>query len=426
VIGINKDNKMAVMNNPIDTQQQRDHERRALRLYRSQHLQAVRAEVREHWLATVKPGPAMSSCFEAAFEEVMFGAVVWALNQDPLYPRVITISRIPHRLGELEIPGSRWGIDNPDSVYRVIPVSGDERYLIRGRVATQRQVENYFTLWDADMKTVGLLSGKDLVVDADGNFTISVDNEPAGDRVNHIQSCASAKEFYIRDVIADWAGDRVNELRVERLGDPPTREPRLEQEDLALAAEYMKKWATNTTRWNNQALNKSANDFSFTIDRDTDGALRNQIYIMGHFHLPDPGRVLVLDVNMGGAEYFIAPITNYWGTTNNIVDRNGCLNMMQSRANADGTFTFVVSTADPGVHNWLDPDDMDTGILTLRWAEFASGEPGAELGVTSRLLPLDEFLATAHAEQRVSPAQRRAISQQRSNSYQWRIAEETS
>ena len=26
------------------------------------------------------------------------------------------------------IPGSRWGIDNPDTVYRVIPISGDERY----------------------------------------------------------------------------------------------------------------------------------------------------------------------------------------------------------------------------------------------------------------------------------------------------------
>jgi len=98
--------------------------------------------------------------------------------------------------------------------------------------------------------------------------------------------------------------------------------------------------------------------------------------------------------------------------------------MMQSQANADGTYTFVVSTVDPGVHNWLDPDDMDTGILTLRWAEFAADEPSADLGVTSRLLALDEFLATAPAEQRVSPAQRRALSQQRSDSYQWRIAEE--
>ncbi|MCX2981993.1 hypothetical protein EYC98_14110 [Halieaceae bacterium IMCC14734] len=415
---------MTVQNNPIDTRQQRDHERYALQLYRGQQLQQVRSEVREQWLAAVNPGAAMQSCFEAAFDEVMFGAVIWALNQDPLYPKVITISRIPHRLGNLDIPGSRWGIDNPDSVYRVIPVSGDERYLISGKVAEQRLVENYFTLWDPDMRTVGLLSGKDLVVDADGSFTISVDSEPAGDRVNHIQSCATAKEFYIRDVLADWSGDRVNELSVKRLGEVPSRGPRLAEEDLALAAEYMRKWATNTVRWNNQALDKPANDFIFTIDRDTDGALRNQIYIMGHFHLPDPGQVLVLDVNMGGAEYFIAPITNYWGTTNNIVERNGCLNMMQSRANADGTYTFVLSTVDPGVHNWLDPDDMDTGILTLRWAEFEADQANDELGVTSRLMPLDEFLATAPADQRVSPAQRLALSQQRSDSYQWRLTEE--
>ena len=29
------------------------------------------------------------------------------------------------------------------------------------------------------------------------------------------------------------------------------------------------------------------------------------------------------------------------------------------------------------VHNWLDPTDMPEGILTLRWAEFAGGTPGA-------------------------------------------------
>ncbi|MCZ6830705.1 MAG: hypothetical protein O7F73_14185 [Gammaproteobacteria bacterium] len=416
---------MPVANNPIDTAEQRQHELFALELYQGEGLQQVRAQVRDYWLELAQPSADMLSCFEAAFDEVMFGAVIWALNQDPLYPRVITISRIPHMLGDTAIPGSRWGIDNPDSVYRVIPISGEESYRITGRVAEKRLVENYFTLWDPEMKTVGLLSGKDLVVAADGSFSISVDVEPAGARVNHIQSCASAHEFYIRDVIFDWAEDRANELQVERLGPAPQRDPSSREQDIELASQYMHKWATNTHRWNNQAMRKPANDFSFTINRDTDGALRNQIYIMGNFKLPDPEHAIVLDVDMGGAEYFIAPITNVWGTTNEIVSRNGCLNTAQSRANPDGTYTFVLAMQDPGVPNWLDPTDMREGILTLRWAEFTGDRPGDTLGVRSRLVNLAEYLAAVPDADRISPQQREQLGRERAASYAWRIAQET-
>jgi hypothetical protein len=146
-------------------------------------------------------------------------------------------------------------------------------------------------------------------------------------------------------------------------------------------------FASNTQRYNRQAYDKLVNALEFTIDRDTDGALRNQVYILGHFDLEDD-ETLVIDVRLAGARYFIAPITNYWGTTNGIVDRTGCLNLSQSVRNADGTLTFVVSKHDPGVPNWLDPSGMREGILTLRWAEFEGGAPGPDLGASSRVVPL--------------------------------------
>ena len=419
---------MTFPNNPIDTHEQRQHEQLAVKLFNGAELHAKKADVRQYWLDEVKPSADMLSCFDAAFEEVMFGAVIWALNQDPLYPKAITISRVPHKLGDLEIPGSRWGIDNPDSVYRVIPISGEERYEISGRVNTlQRLVENYFTLWDPNMQTMGLLSGKDLVVDSEGRFTISVDAEPAGGRVNHIQSCPTAHEFYIRDVVFDWANDRVNELAVKRLGKEPARPPMSEAELTDLAAQYMQKWATNTTRWNNQALLKPANEFSFTIDRDSDGALRNQIYIMGHFKLASDDEVMLLEVDMGGAEYFIAPITNVWGTTNHIIDRNGCLNKHQAVANPNGSYTFVVSVKDPGVSNWLDPSDMREGILTLRWAEFENDLPQDTLGVKCKVVPMAELNQHLPVNTpTLTTAQRAEASQARVKSYAWRIAEEHS
>jgi hypothetical protein len=77
-----------------------------------------------------------------------------------LRPKVSCITRIGHPVSGRSIPGSRWGIDNPDSVYRVIPISGDQRYVITGRVGHHRMTENYFTLWDANMGTVAVLNGR--------------------------------------------------------------------------------------------------------------------------------------------------------------------------------------------------------------------------------------------------------------------------
>ena len=95
---------MRLANNPIDTAQQREHELLALELFNSPELERVRAQVRDYWLDLAQPSPEMRSCFAWAFEEVMFGAVTWALNQDPLYPKVITITRLPHEINGMAIP----------------------------------------------------------------------------------------------------------------------------------------------------------------------------------------------------------------------------------------------------------------------------------------------------------------------------------
>src|SRR5262249_6953667 len=103
----------------------------------------------------------------------------------------------------------------------VIPISGDERYEIRGRVGEHRMTENYFTLWDAQMGTIDVLNGRTMRVDSDGGFTITVDADPANGRPNHVQTSPAAHEFYIRDVLLDWGRDDPNYFDVQRLGGRP-------------------------------------------------------------------------------------------------------------------------------------------------------------------------------------------------------------
>jgi hypothetical protein len=415
---------MTELRNPIATEDQRVTELRALELAAHPVLVRTKAEVREWWLRANDPGPDMRACFEWAFEEVMFAAVVWSLNQDPLYPRVVTITRLPHRLEGRDVPGSRWGLDNPDSVYRVIPISGAQRYRIHGRVPERRLTENYFTLWDANMNTVDVLDGRKLVVGPDRRFAIDVDSEPANGRPNHVRSSPAAHEFYIRDVMLDWERDRANELSIERLGPPAARPPASEAQQLELAAAYMWKWVRSSDRWNAQSDGKAVNKLEYVIDRQTDGALRNQVYILGRFQLGSDDEALMVNVGLGGAEYFVCPVTNVWGTTNDIVNRTGSLNKAQSVPNADGSYTYVIAVRDPGVHNWVDTSGTREGILTLRWAEFPGGRPGPDLRADSRLLPLAQLRAHLPPETRwVTSEERRQQLARRAAGYAWRLLE---
>src|SRR5690349_1886363 len=207
---------------PVATPEQHAHELAALELIEHPTVRAAYRDVAETWLARAKASDAMRERFNAAYEEVMFSAAVWSSNQDPLRPKVTTITRLAHEVDGVRIPGTRWGIDNPDSVYRVIPISGEERYVIRGRVGEHRMTENYFTLWNAHMGTIDVVDGRRMEVASDGTYEITVDASEKNGRTNHIRSTPEAHEFYIRDVLLDWTLDQPNHITIERLGAAPT------------------------------------------------------------------------------------------------------------------------------------------------------------------------------------------------------------
>lgn len=375
---------------PVATPQQHAHELAALELIAHPIVTEAYRRVAGHWLGLAEPSEVMRECFDWAFREVMFSAAVWSSNQDPLRPKVTCITRLAHTVEGHEIPGSRWGIDNPDSIYRVIPISGDEQYRITGRVGTNRMTENYFTLWNDKMGTVDVLNGRTMDVASDGSFTITVDSSAADGRSNHVQSSPEAHEFYIRDVMADWGLDDPNHFTIERLGGEPTTPPRTVDEQAQLTADFMLHFADFTRRMSRGTYRMPANHFSLAWSADHTGALRNQVYVGGRFELADD-EVFVVTVSDGGAEYFTVPLSNIWGTTMDIVDRTASLNKAQSVANPDGTYTYVLSDSDPGVHNWIDTCGLNEGILTLRMAEFPAGGPREDLAASGEVVKLDRL-----------------------------------
>jgi hypothetical protein len=375
---------------PVASDEQHEHELDALRIWDHPLVAEGREVVRAEWLEKEQPEPVMRDCFDWAFEEVMFSAVIWSSNQDPLHPKVTCITRLEHEVDGLRIPGTRWGIDNPDTIYRVIPISGEERYQINGRVGAHRMTENYFTLWDDSMGTEALFNGHDLLTGDDGSFVITVDADPADGRPNHVQSTEKAHEFYIRDVMLDWASDDPNWLEIARLGPAPVRPPLSDDAQARRTVEYMHKFADFSLSLSKGMTMGRPNRFHLAHSADQGGALRNQVYVGGHFLLEDD-EAFVIDVNDGGARYFTVPISNVWGTTMGIMDRTGSLNKAQSEPNADGTWTYVISNIDPGVHNWVDPCGLTSGILTLRMAEFPDQRPTDGLSASGQVVKLADL-----------------------------------
>ena len=409
---------------PVATASQHEQELAALELMDHQTVKAAYRSVAEKWLGRARASEAMRERFDDAFAEVMFSAAVWSSNQDKLRPKVSCITRIGHPVAGRSIPGSRWGIDNPDSVYRVIPISGDERYEIHGRVGTNRMTENYFTLWDPNMGTVAVLNGRTMQVGDDGSFVITVDSDPAGGRPNHVQTTAEAHEFYIRDVLLNWDRDDPNHLSVHRLGAEPTTPPRTLDEQADATAAMMAYFADFTGKLSHGVYKMAPNNFNLAWSADRVGAMRNQVYVMGRFEL-DPGEAFVVDVSDGGAEYFTVPLSNIWGTTLDIVDRTGSLNKAQSVPNDDGTYTYVISPADPGVVNWIDSDGLREGILTLRMAEFGGDGPTEDLGARGRVVKLDDLEKEVPSLRRVSTSERAAELAGRRKAYLRRLPEGT-
>lgn len=409
---------------PVATAAQHEQELAALDLLDHPTVRAAYRTVAETWLGRARASDAMRARFDDAFAEVMFSAAVWSSNQDTSRPKVSCITRLAHPVEGRAVPGSRWGIDNPDSVYRVIPISGDERYEIRGRVGANRMTENYFTLWDANMGTVAVLNGRTMQVESDGSFTITVDSEPAGGRPNHVQSTPDAHEFYIRDVLLNWDRDDPNHLSVERLGGPPATPPRSRDEQAEATAAMMAHFANFTGKLSHGIYKMAPNNFNLAWSADRVGAMRNQVYVMGRFDLA-PDEAFVVDVSDGGAEYFTVPLSNIWGTTLELVDRTGSLNKAQSTANADGTYTYVISAVDPGVQNWIDSDGLNEGILTLRMAEFGTDGPKPDLGAHGRVVKLDDLDTQVPALRRVSAEERATEIADRRAAYLRRLPEGT-
>jgi hypothetical protein len=410
----------------LATADQRTVESQALRVFATSAVEAQIARSREQFLRSpVAADPEAKPTVDKAVRELAFAATLAAVNGDPLRPRVVWAFAAPRRWLGHEVPGSRWGIDNPDNVYRFAPVDDKSRYELEVRPSGTAPVQYSFLIYDSFVgedgreahldSPVASLRDQDIKASADGSFRITIDSEPANGRPNHLQTTPAARVLLIRNTFSDWQTQAPQVVAIRRVGAAPAGAA-LDDTAVAGRAAQLIQAATDTVLgWEAKgfAANLKPNAVAAPFTRGGGWGFASS----GEYELA-PDEALVVQLDHVGARYVGFDLTDRWLVSRDHIDATGSLNNHQARANADGTFTYVIAARDPGVANWLDTGGLRSGKFLIRWQALQSAKSAAEAVRSVQVVKLAALRARLPADfPQVSAAQRRAQSRFRANSY---------
>jgi hypothetical protein len=340
-------------------------------------------------------------------------------------PQLRLIQRPDHTIAGSPVPGNRGLDDNPDTYSRIIPMTGAADFVLEGQLRPHPALIFELSLLSKNWETLGNLSRHQIESDAEGRFSVHVGYAPKG-AGHFIQNADSAEMLIVRETLADWGRQQPAYLRVAAVegragggsGGPA------DEAGVAAAAARVRKWFQQTIGLHAQPLSMPANQFPQPAIRNERGMLVTQAYSIGHFQLRDD-EALVLTIDPGDASYVVVPVTNLWGISEEPALRQTTLNTSQADRNSDGSYTFVVAAADPGVRNWVATGDLHQGFIFLRWAGLseqrgAAGQAG--IAVDTRLTTIDRLRDCVPPETAwIDPETRRAALQKRAADYRRRF-----
>lgn len=297
----------------------------------------------------------------------------------------------PRRWHGYTIAGSRWYADNVDTIYRAARVDTQSNYEVTLHPAKSLPAQLSVMLYDQLMYENGVSENLEIPPGSleitentprnpDGSITLTFGPEPANRRVNYLQLKPGVKQIFVREIRGDWTLPPVR-LSIKRTqGTPP---PARTIDDLAgEAATYIASAVHGTVNlevvFGRIFDNKLSPPRIRWIENDgtgkqklvTDEALGPDKVLGfmsgGLFNIKDD-EALVMTLNMMGTKYLSVNSYRPFYLSPEHVNRTSSLNNYQSKANPDGSFTFVFAQSDPGVHNWIDSSGIPFGSISVRW-----------------------------------------------------------
>jgi hypothetical protein len=443
----------AAATSPLGTPQQLTAEQVATATVNTLPVQLMKFVLRLGWMNSAQQqfagGPDQENIDQLAnaVDEYAMGAAFQQQLLNSNAPTVVSQVWPGHSWYGQDVGGSRILYDNPDTIYRFMGVNAASSYVITGRFAGGVPADTNFSLLTGlSGVTADNLSGRDLLVDSDGSFTITVSTAPKQPGENHLQLTSDSTLIAARNTLSDWNGQEPMSLSIQRISGPPNSlfsqlggfaipvigpqvasnpflttlvsliPPLADPPPLlrgAVTAVVMilglqmepKYIAVATTdpatgqRSQPNVLSQPARNAEF---------LATQLQSAGYFQLTDQ-QALVVTIDPGDARYFVVPVTNDWTITNNYWDQQTSLNNVQALADPDdGVYTLVISPTDPDVANWVSTGGLNQGTISIRFQDLPLN-PTHLPTVTSRVVSLDQLPTVLPANTvYVTPEQRQA------------------
>ena len=421
---------------PLGTPAQISRERIAMRTADSLPVNLMKFVLRQGFLAAANqqfarvggPDQANLDALNNAVDEYALASAFSQQILNPMDPAVVTQVAPPHDWYGLTVGGSRLLYDNPDTIYRFIPVNKTSEYVLTGRLYEGIPADTTFSVLEGTSGTTSrILTLDDLDVSPDGSFVITVSGAAAtpGQR-NHLQLTSSSTLIAARNTLGDWAVEAPMELEVQRVSGPPNSlfaqlggfvllgslvndNPLLASlasliPPLAIAEAPIVRGTLTALLMIVRGANQEAKYMALATT-DPDGQLRppnvmtppasnaeflaNQLQSNGYFQLADD-EALVLTIDPASAGFFTVPVYNDWTITGDYWNQQTSLNNYQSVRNLDGTYTMVVSPTDPLVRNWVSTGGLNQGIISMRFQNLDPDSPDTP-SVISRVVKIADL-----------------------------------
>src|SRR5262245_6953478 len=118
-----KDDLFLSAENPIATTHQREQEDLAMRLLQRPEMEKARTFAEFLWREGMQYyAQDQWHLFDQMIGEYAYHYALRTVASDPCEPKVVRFMVPPHGWFGRDVPGSRWGGDSPDFIYRIIPI----------------------------------------------------------------------------------------------------------------------------------------------------------------------------------------------------------------------------------------------------------------------------------------------------------------
>lgn len=283
----------------------------------------------------------------------------------------------------------KWGLDNPDSLYALAFVDSDMVYEISGNVGSV----NYFNFTSAKMNPAAMyeitsvLNSPDVVVDAEGNFTIMVGGEAQS--TNWVALPAGANSILVRQTFADRSQEREMSFRIRIASKAPDRTPMsldFAIESVARAEAFFRDTGRTFVKLT-QKIGQGHNQLPL-VDQDlmlSMGGDPNYAYFWGSFEIASGEALLVHWPEVPETDTWNLCLYNWWLESLDFTKAAILVNKHLAKKNEDGSLTIVVAAEQPAHGNWLDTLGHTRGNMMSRWIN-----PDQIVHAQTALVRLDE------------------------------------